>query len=361
MTARGAEVLDREDARRLALCSAGLLAPGEQGLPARARGGGLRPGEPHFEYWGHEASWLPLRLFPVFEFRRRAFRHHPWWGDVIGKHRKLARDLLERIEAEGPLRSADLEGRGSRGWWDLKVSRKVAAALWSSGELAIRERVGFQRSFDLTERVIPAALRAERVSERAALERLALLALRGHGWASTATLVQTWRLSRHREGLVAALRRLESRGELVACHLETGAGRKAGWILPADLERVDRLRRLRPRRDVGVLLSPFDPLLWDRARVQLLFGFEQILEIFKPAAKRKYGYYCLPVLAGDQLVARLDLKAHRARGRLEVLARHEEDAGRPELHRTSKAEIARATDAALARYAAALGLAVQRP
>src|SRR5688500_1991828 len=113
----------------------------------------LTPGAPLFEYWAHEASWIPLGLYPVFAFRRRAFKHHPWWGDVIGENRKIARDLIRRITEEGSLRSLDMEGRGSRGWWNLKVARRVAAALWSSGELAIRERKSFQRTFDLTDRV----------------------------------------------------------------------------------------------------------------------------------------------------------------------------------------------------------------
>ena len=169
------EHLELRSARRLALARAGLLKPSWTGLPSRAKGAGkrarkaaraivqrfgylqldtvsivgarshglvllsrlegldpelpemlLQPGEPFFEYWGHEASWLPLELYPTFEFRRRAFERHPWWGDLIGQHPKVAENLLERIRQEGPLRSLDLEGRGSQGWWDLKLAKKVA-------------------------------------------------------------------------------------------------------------------------------------------------------------------------------------------------------------------------------------------
>ena len=119
----------------------------------------LQPGEPLFEYWGHEACWLPLELYPVFGFRRRELVHHPWWGDLIGAHPEVADTLRRRIRDEGPLRSQDMEGRSGKGWWDLKAAKKVATALWSSGELAIRERVGFQRIYDLADRVIPASYR----------------------------------------------------------------------------------------------------------------------------------------------------------------------------------------------------------
>jgi hypothetical protein len=292
---------------------------------------------------------LPIELYPVFAFRRRAFRRHPWWGDVIGGQPRLARDLRRRIRKGGPLRSADLEGEGSRGWWDLKVAKKVAIALWCSGELAIRERRGFQRTYDLAERVIPEEWRKARpFSKAAALRRLLLLALEGHGWAQTGTLARTWRLTNQGPEVSAALERLQREGRIVPCALARDGRRSPGWIRPEDLELAARLRGLRPRTDRGVLLSPFDPLLWDRARVRLLFDFDQVLEVFKPAPKRKYGYYCMPVLAGDRLVARFDLKAERKDGRLGVLSFREEDG--------ASAEGREAAHTALARYADSVGL-----
>ena len=247
---------------------------------------------------------------------------------MIAEHPKVAEDLQQRIRDEGPLRSVDMDGRGSTGWWDLKIARKVAAALWSSGELAIRERNGFQRTFDLAERVIPEKWRHAPVGEDEALETLLLQALNGHGWATTGTLVQTWRLSSHRAGVNAALSRLADRAVILPCSVagENGSVSR-GWIRPSDLELAGRVNDLRPRRNRGVLLSPFDPLLWDRQRVQQLFGFHQVLEIYKPAPQRIYGYYCLPGLAGDRLIARLDLKADRKAGRLNVLSAVYEDQG----------------------------------
>jgi uncharacterized protein len=367
--------------RRLALHAAGLLQPLKAGLPARAgrdersarraalahigRSGYLQldsvsvagarshalvllsridglppglaetllqPGEPLFEYWGHEACWLPLELYPCFEFRRRAFRSHPWWGDVIGRHPGQAEELLARIKREGPLRSVDFAGPGGQGWWNLSRARRIAAALWSSGELAIRERRNFQRVYDLAERVIPARLRERPLPVQEALPRLLLKALEGHGWAPGGLLARTWRLRNRAADLADALERLRGEGAILPCALIGEDGRReAGWIRPADLELAEAFSRRRPDPTRARLLSPFDPLLWERARVRRLFGFDYAIEIYKPPARRIHGYYSLPVLAGEALVARVDLKAHRRQGRLEVLACHREAAVAPAL------------------------------
>ena len=231
------ETIDLRAARRLALCRAGLLKPEWTGMPHRASGRGkraraaahriiqrfgylqldtvsiagarshsivlhsrldgfdpafaeklLQPGEPIFEYWGHEASLIPIELYPAFGFRRQEFRHHPWWGDLIGENPEVADNLRKRIRDEGPLRSLDMEGSGSQGWWDLKVAKKVATAMWSSGGLAIRERRNFQRTYDLPERVIPDQWRQESVTKDRAIETLALQALAGHVLGAAASV-----------------------------------------------------------------------------------------------------------------------------------------------------------------------------
>ncbi|HEY7818347.1 MAG TPA: crosslink repair DNA glycosylase YcaQ family protein, partial [Vicinamibacteria bacterium] len=312
----------------------------------------LRPGSPVFEYWGHEASWIPIELYPAFGFRRRDFQTHPWWGDVIGENRRLAKSILDRIRNEGPLRSADLEGRASSGWWDLSVAKKVVSALWSAGTLAVSERRNFQRTYELAERVIPEKWRAKEMAIEESLKRLLLQALQGHGWATSSTLVATWRFRYRRREIQNALQELEEEGLLQKCAVQAaGRTRVSGWIRPPDLELAARLSRLRLKAtdvEKGVLLSPFDPLLWDRARVKLLFGFHQVLEVFTPASRRKYGYYCLPVLAGESLVSRCDVKAERTSGLLRALAIHHE----PGVPSAGK----KATRHALERYASSIGL-----
>ena len=396
-----AEAVTIAQARRLALAGAGLLAPRRLGLPAQAgprcaqardrchriighfgylqldtvavsgarthcivlasrlRGLDaalgetlLAPGAPLFEYWGHEACWLPLSLYPCFAWRRRQYRVHLWGGEVLREHRGVARSILKRIEHEGPLRSIDLEGKSGSGWWNHKLTRRVAESLWLTGRLAIRERRSFQRVFDLVERVVPPQIRAKRVGTAQSFDTLILRALAGHGWASTGTLAATWRLVKCRDRIEASLKRLHETHRIVPCALRTARRALPGWIRVDDLERLAELERLRPRRDRGVLLSPFDPLLWDRARVQLLFDFEQRIEIYKPASQRRYGYYCLPVLAGERLVGRVDLKARRAEGRLDVLA----------IHFESKKPTARdrlALDRALERFSASVALGLR--
>ncbi|MCY4350694.1 MAG: winged helix DNA-binding domain-containing protein [Thiotrichales bacterium] len=331
-----------------------VLASRLRGLDAALAETLLAPGAPLFEYWGHEACWLPLSLYPCFAWRRRQYQVHPWWGDVLREHRGVAQSVLRRIEHEGPLRSLDLEGRGGTGWWDLKLTRRVAESLWLAGRLAIRERRSFQRSFDLVERVIPAGVRSRRVGDAEAFDTLLERALAGHGWASTGTLAATWRLVKCRDRIDASLGRLCEAGRIVPCALRTARRTLPGWVRIADLERLQEIERLRPRRGRGVLLSPFDPLLWDRARVQLLFDFEQRIEIYKPAHQRRYGYYCLPVLAGECLIGRVDLKARRAEGVIEVLSVHFE---RPKPAARDREALARA----LERFSASVGLGLRDP
>jgi uncharacterized protein len=397
------ETITLRQARRLALARAGLLKPGWTGMPKHARGRGpsarrachtiirrfgylqldsigvtgartqglvlmsrlngldpalaeelLQPGEPLFEYLGHEACWQPMEDWPLFFFRRREFRDRPRWGALVAEHRQQADALLRRIEAEGPLRSVDFESERYDAAWNVKITTVVASALWGTGELAVRERRGFQRVYDLTERVIPDEVRDRSADFDDALPVLILRALDGHGWARQGTIADTWRLKHCGKQIAIALERLQESGEVAACELlDEGGGSTAGWIRTDDLDLAARLDRIRPARDRGVLLSPFDPVLWDRSRVAMLFGFDQVLEIYKPAKDRVYGYYCLPVLAGEQLVARVDLKCDRKAGRIEVLSSKYEDEKPMNAHRE-------AVRTAVERHGRLLGMDIVR-
>ena len=391
--------LDPRNVRRLAIARAGLGRPERTGLGRRAAGTGARargaacevvrrfgylqldtvsvsgarshalvlmsrldgatpalaetllaPGTPIFEYWGHEACWMPLELYPYMEFRRRQFAAHPWWGDVIGEHPRVARTILDRLADEGPLKAVDFKtGPARAGWWDLGAAKKVLSALWSRGDVAIRRRTAFQREFDLAHRVIPDELTSQPRERAESVKHLLLRALAGHGWATTGTLAATWRLRNMGEELTAALAELRESGEVIAATVKSDAGRRSGWIRPRDAELAGALSGTRPRRDRGILLSPFDPLIWDRGRTQILFGFRQAIEIYKPAAQREFGYYCLPILAGDRFIGRVDLKASRREGRLRVVSNHWEEAVPLPRQRA-------AADFALTRLAQALGL-----
>lgn len=397
------ETLSNRQARRLALARAGLLRRRWTGLPRRASGRGRRgrrgayavlsrfgylqldtiavagarshvlvllsrlggfdpvlgeellsPGEPLFEYWGHEASWLPIELYPTFGFRREEYAHHPWWGDVLGEHPETADRLLETIEREGPVRTADLPGTspGVDSWYP-KITKRVVSALWSRGDLAIRERRNFHRVYDLAERVIPEPVRQVVVSRAEAVQILLLRALAGFGWAQTGTLAATWRLRNMRSEIDGALDDLESSGEILRCRAEGADGKRySGWIRPEDLDLTARLDRARPRADRGVLLSPFDPLIWDRVRTGRLFGFDHVMEFFKPAEQRRYGYYSMPVVAADRLVGRVDLKADRSAGQLDVVARHYERS-------SPLSDDREAVRSALERHARSVGLGLR--
>ena len=396
----GSLEIDVRQARRLALLAAGLLRPEWSGL--RARGGGkgkvarewahelvghfgylqldtvsvagmrshplvlfsrhprldptlgeelLRPGAPLFEYWGHEASWLPLDLYPLFQFRRDGIRRSEWWNRIQKTFPGTADDVLRRVRDDGPIRSSDLDGEGEGGWWGHKPAKRVVVALWSSGDLVVRERKNFQRSFDLPERIIPQGLREKPATRAESLRELLAIALRGHGWATVGTLAQTWRLRNCRPELHRALEELREGGRVSECTLRTEAGKRvAGWILRDYTELLDTLTRLRPDPSRARLLSPFDPVLWDRKRVALLFGFEQTLEIFKPREQREYGYFCLPVLAGERFIGRIDPKADRKTGTLQILSEHLEESGERAIVR-----------AAVTEFAAAQGLAPRFP
>ncbi|MBW6526006.1 winged helix DNA-binding domain-containing protein [Sphingomonas sp. RHCKR7] len=262
-----------------------------------------------FEYWAHEASLLPLDLHPLLRWRMaRAERGETGYRRLrrfAGEERPQAMAVLERIAAEGPLTAADFENGASRsGWWEWSDTKHALEWLLWSGRITTATRRGsFARVYDLPERVLPAALLAlPTPAPDAAQAGLVERAARALGVATAADLRDYYRL-RPGEG-DPAIAALAEAGVLLPVRVE-------GWSQRAWLHRD----AAPPRRVRGAaLLAPFDPLVWERGRTERLFGFRYRIEIYVPAERRQHGYYVLPFLLDEALVARVDLKAERAIG-----------------------------------------------
>lgn len=273
------------------------------------------------EYWAHEASFVPMERYPLFRWRMaRAAKGKGVWTNVarVGLERK---DLVKRVEREfaqnGPMAASHFpEGKGREKWWGWNDTKRAVEYLFWSGRLAVVKRLSsFERVYDLAERVIPdASLNAPFISDEDAQRELIAIAAKALGIATEADLRDYFRLdvadARHR------VRELVDAGELIAVTVD-------GWKQQAYLDPDRRI----PRRIEGsALLSPFDSLVWNRARAHRLFDFHYRIEIYTPAHKRIHGYYVLPYLMDGALVARVDLKSDRQAKALRVQGVHYEPA-----------------------------------
>ena len=268
-----------------------------------------------FEYWAHEACLIHVSDWPVWRRRMEGRRAHHWYGPVIDSDPELAERVLGEIRDRGPLASRDFEGAGSGGMWNWKPAKRMLDALWTAGMLVISGRIGFQRQYDLPERVLPAdVLEAPVPSEAEFLRAVTLRAVRARGVLTEYGIVEHNRL----RGGTARIR--QHVDELVADGLLTRrkvADGGADVLLPAGDAPAGSTT-------AAVLLSPFDNLLWDRPFAERVLGFSHLIEVYKRAHERRYGYYVLPFLLGDRLVARLDIRSDRQAGALRVLAAHPE-------------------------------------
>jgi uncharacterized protein YcaQ len=282
-----------------------------------------RPGRRRalFEYWGHEASLLPVELQPLLRWRMaRAARGQDIYKGMANFARER-RDYVERVHAEiaarGPLSAGELSdgGRGRGSWWGWSHGKHALEFLFWAGRVTTAERRGFERVYDLTERVLPPdVLTAPTPDEADAQRALIELSARACGIATEPDLRDYFRLDpADSKARVAELVEL---GRLRPVTVE-------GWRDRAYLHGDAAIPRAVTAR---ALLSPFDSLIWMRARIERLFGFHYRLAFYTPAAKRTHGYYVLPFLLDERLTARVDLKADRRRGRLSVLAAHGEPA-----------------------------------
>ncbi len=261
-----------------------------------------------FEYWVHEACHVPVEQRPLYGWMMEA---HPRWQkmrEFAAERPELISSVLDRLQSDGPLVASDLEmrDRPKGQWWDWDDGKYALEHLFRTGEVAaVRRPNDFARMYDLAERVIPAeVLNALRPTEHDAKKELLVMAAKYHGVGTAADLTDYHRLA-HTRTLLAEL---VEEGRLLSASVD-------GWTKPAYMHPGARVPRwIRAR----ALLSPFDPVVWFRDRAERLFGFHYRIEIYVPQPKRIYGYYVLPFLLGEELVARVDLKADRKAGRLLV-------------------------------------------
>lgn len=347
------ETISRSDARKLALGAQGLLAPkpfgdGSEGalraiehlgyvqidtisVVERAhhhviwsRVPDYRPPVLHelqtgdrqvFEYWSHAAAYLPLRdyRFALPRMQAIASGQRHWFR----KNNKLMSEVIERIREEGPLQAKDFEappGPQRRVWFDWKPAKRALEQLFMEGKLMIRERRGFQKVYDLPERVLPAGVDLS-VPERGEMARYLIgNALRSHGIA-TAAEMRYLRKGWNRD-IQRALEELREEGKILPVQVE-GVRKETYFAEPERLAAIPAVSEKKVH-----ILSPFDNFVIQRKRLKALFDFDYQIECYVPEAKRKFGYFCLPVLWGDEMIGRLDAKADRARRVLAVQSLH---------------------------------------
>ncbi|NWA81848.1 winged helix-turn-helix domain-containing protein [Pseudomonas sp. D2002] len=275
-----------------------------------------------FEYWGHEASLLPMALYPLMRWRmERAKMGQGIYSQMarFGREQQATIErVLQTVEARGALGAGSLSTREERAgpWWDWSDEKHALEWLFAAGLVTVAGRRGFERLYDLPERVIPGEiLQQPALSEAEAQRGLLLHSATALGVGTEKDLRDYFRLdpadSRSR------LAELVEDGQLLACQVQ-------GWKAPAFCLPDPKVPRKVP---ASALLSPFDSLIWERSRTERLFDFRYRLEIYTPQDKRVYGYYVLPFLHNERIAARVDLRAERANGCLAVHAVHEEETG----------------------------------
>jgi hypothetical protein len=276
-----------------------------------------------FEHWTHDASILPVGLFAHWRhrFARDEQRLQAGWQRWFRPGYEAQLDgILDRIARDGPVSSAEVgadEPRGRGGWWDWHPSKTALEWLWRTGRLAVTRREGFRKLYDLTERVIPEPHLSARTDPEETRDWACAAALDRLGFATPGEIAAFWKAVGPAEAADWCRAGLAA-GRLQPVQVEGADGRlrqSVAWPGVADRAAAapDPPGRLR-------VLSPFDPCLRDRDRAERLFGFRYRIEVFVPEAQRRYGYYVFPLLEGDRLVGRIDMKAQRDRGRLVVRA-----------------------------------------
>ena len=272
-----------------------------------------------FEYWSHAACFLPIEEYPLYRHL-----YDSWLG---GRARKwldensaLAETVLNHVRTNGETRSSDFERTDGQktGWWNWKEEKIALEYLFYAGELMVRKRHNFQRIYDLRERVLAEVEAPPDVSLAEAHDQFVLNTIQALGVVKAEWIGDYFRLSK--SDTRAALKRLAQQDRLMPVEVEGWTS--PGYIHPDNIKQVDAAAKGKIPRSKTTFLSPFDPLVWDRARALDLFNFDYKIEVYTPAPKRKYGYFTLPILYNNALIGRIDPKAHRKEGIFEVKALH---------------------------------------
>lgn len=276
-----------------------------------------------FEYWSHEACFLPIEDYGLMRHRmldpsKMGWKYAADWHE---RHRDDIERLLAHVREHGPVRSADFAreaGRGN-GWWDWKPEKRHLEVLFTLGRLMVAQRRNFHRVYDIAERVMPDWNDERDLSPAdTVLQTLVARTCRALGVGRADWIADYYRIERR--PYTAELHALADRGEAVVIRVE---GWKQDAFVPIELAPlIDDAAQGRLRSTVTTLLSPFDPVVWDRKRAAALFDFDYAIECYTPAAKRKYGYFCLPILHRGKLIGRVDAKAHREQGLFELKSIH---------------------------------------
>lgn len=280
-----------------------------------------------FEYWGHAACFLPIELYPFMRWRMNG--QVEGWAGIDQKRSAFIEAVHREVAERGPMSAGEISigGKSTGSWWGWSEGKRAIEFLFRQGRVAVAGRRNFERLYDLTERVVPnAVLEAKAVADRDAKKELLVRAARAMGVGTAKDIAQYFHVDAWWDRSSVNGRRPPAKTQLLFDELaEDGRLERVrvdGWKQPAFVVPGAKIPR---SIDARAIVSPFDPLLWERQWTRSVFDFEYQIEIYVPAPKRIYGYYVLPFLMGDRFAARVDLKADRKASTLIVHAAHIEE------------------------------------
>ena len=283
-----------------------------------------------FEYWAHEASFLPIEDYHLYRHQMidpqgMGWKFNQRW---LTENKKQVNQIRRHVKEHGAVRSSDFartDGQ-SGGWWEWKPEKRSLEVLFTMGELMVAKRHNFQRIYDLRERVHPDwDDTRDLVDQAECRRRQVLLAIKALGFAKASWVADYFRMGKLEQANQPAT--LAKQGQLMCAQIKNWD--EPVYIHPERAELLEQAVDGKLKASATRLLSPFDPVVWDRKRAIELFDFDYRLECYTPEAKRRYGYFTLPILRRGSIIGRLDAKAHRQEGRLEIKSLHHEQHCRP--------------------------------